>query len=427
MKHLTTKLLLILLPAFLGLQRSYAQFSIDAQLRNRFELRDGYQKLAAEGSNPAVLVSQRTRFSLSYGNDFLKLKLTPQDVRLWGDQATLSSSGVGDNPSLDLLEAYAELKLGKSGWISVGRQQLAYDSRRLLGDRNWNQNSIAYDALVLRLTLNNWNLHTGASWNTMTELLSENPYPTARIKSLNFIWLNRKFNDHLSLSLMHIASGITKTDTTSALNFRQTTGIYGEYKTKQFNAWANLYYQFGKNQKGNNVSAFLIDADASFKTEKLTTGIGLGYLSGNNKTIGTDETDKLFDPLYGNRHRYFGFIDYFRTFTSSTKQGGLADYYLWIDYRFTKKVSARNILHNFSLAQTNPGTPSDKRLGVENDLILKYKFSEWGDLESGYCFFLPTETLKVIQNVEKDKFSQFFYLQLTITPTIFNQTTASEK
>lgn len=427
MKHLTTKLLFVLLPTVVCLQQSFAQFSIDAQLRNRFELRDGYQKLAAEGSNPAALISQRTRFSLNYTNDFLKLKLTPQDVRLWGDQATLSASGVGDNPSLDLLEAYAEIKLGKSGWISVGRQQLSYDSRRLLGDRNWNQNGIAYDALVLKFAVDDWNLHAGASWNTMTELLSENPYPSARIKSLNFIWLNRKINDRLSLSLLHISSGMTKTDTTSALNFRHTTGIYGEYKTKQFNAWGNIYYQFGKNQKGNNVSAILIDADASYKIGKFTPGIGMGYLSGNKKVIGADEADNLFDPLYGNRHRYFGFIDYFRSFPTNTRQGGLADYYLWLDYRFTKKVSARNTLHSFSLAQTNPGTPSDKGLGVENNLIVKYKFSEWGELEGGYCFFLPTETLKVIQNVKNDKFSQFFYLQLTITPNIFKQNTDSQK
>jgi hypothetical protein len=411
----------------MGLQQSFAQLSIDAQLRNRFELRDGYQKLAAEVSNPVAFVSQRTRFSLSYTNDFLKLKLTPQDVRLWGDQAILSSSGVGDNPSLDLLEAYAEIKLGKSGWISVGRQQLSYDSRRLLGDRNWNQNGIAYDALVLKFARNDWNFHAGASWNTMTELLSENPYPSARIKSLNFIWLNRKINDRLSFSLMHISSGFTKTDTTSALNFRHTTGIYGEYKTKTFYAWANLYYQFGKNQKGNAVSAMLIDAEASFKIGKFTTGMGLGYLSGNKKNIGAGETDKLFDPLYGNRHRYFGFMDYFRSFASNTRQGGLADYFPWLDYRFSKKVSARNTFHRFSLAQTNPGTPPTKGLGVENDLIVKYKFSEWGELESGYCFFLPTETLRIIQNVKNDKFSQFIYLQLTLTPNIFKQHPTSEK
>ncbi|HPG33432.1 MAG: alginate export family protein [Lentimicrobium sp.] len=421
MKHFSVNLISIVLFTVLFVQHGNAQFSIDAQLRNRFELRDGYQKLAAAGSSPTALISQRTRLSFSFENNYLKIKLTPQDVRLWGDQTTLNSTGVGDNPSLDLLEAYAELKIGNAGWISAGRQQLVYDSRRLLGDRNWNQNGIAYDALVMKLNLSHWNLHTGIVWNTMAESLSENLYPSSRIKNLNFFWLNKKINDRLNLSLLHISSGITKTDTTSSLHFRHTTGFYAEYKTKQLNVWANAYYQYGRSQKGNHVSAYLIDADASYKTGEFTTGIGLGYLSGNNQTITTDKTDKLFDPLYGNRHRFFGFIDYFRTFTTHTKQGGLADYYLWLDYKFSKKTSIRNTLHSFALAQTNPATPNDKGLGVENDLILKYKFNEWGDLESGYCFFLPTQTLKTIQNVPDNKFSQFFYLQLTITPNIFKQ------
>lgn len=426
MKNYRLILLLLMACFTLFIPQSQAQFSVDAQLRSRFEIRDGYQKLAAEGSKPAFLISQRTRLSFTYETKFLKLRITPQDVRIWGDQAVMST-GVGDNPSLDLLEAYAEIGLCEAGKVAVGRQQLMYDNRRLLGDRNWNQNSIAYDALVFKFLINGWNLHAGASWNNLKDALTENYYPASRIKSLNYLWLNRKFNDKLSLSLLHISSGITKSDTTSPLNFRHTTGLYSEYKNKNLNAWGNAYYQYGKNQKGNHVSAFLFDADVSYSLGKFTPGIGLGYLSGNNKTIDSTATDRLFDNLYGNSHKFFGFIDYFRSFASNTNQGGLADYYLWLDYKFTKQISLRNITHYFALAQTNPGTPTDKELGFENDLILKYKFSDWGDLESGYCFYLPTESLKTIQKVPNDKFSRFFYVQLTLTPNLLKQVPTPDK
>jgi hypothetical protein len=73
------------------------------------------------------------------------------------------------------------------------------------------------------------------------------------------------------------------------------------------------------------------------------------------------------------------------------------------------------------LAKTNSTTPADKNLGYENDLILKYRFNEWAALEGGYLFFLPTESLKTIQGVTDDKFSQFLYLQLTLTPKLFEQ------
>lgn len=398
-----------------------AQFKVDAQLRNRLEFRDGYQKLAAKGSTPAGFISQRTRIIFSYETENLKLKITPQDVRIWGGDAVVNSTGVANNTNIGLFEGYAEVKLGGFGWVSAGRQQLKYDDEFILAARNWNQNGLSYDALVFKLKRSEWNLHFGGSWNTLKESSADILYPSNRIKSFNYFWLNRKFNDNFTASLLHVASGVTETDTTNTLNFRQTTGIYSDYKDNNLSVWGNVYYQYGKNQKGTNVDAFAINADASYKIGNLTPGIGFGYLSGNKKTGADQTTDNLFDVLYGARHKYFGFIDYFSSFASHTKQGGLADYYFYLDYKFSKTVSIRNISHYFQLAQTNPTTPTDKNLGYENDLVLKYKFNDWGALESGYMIFLPTESLKSIQGVTNDKFSQFFYLQLTITPALFKQ------
>ncbi|HPJ61657.1 alginate export family protein [Lentimicrobium sp.] len=408
-------------------QAAIAQFSVDAQLRARGEVRDGYQKINPEDASPAVLVSQRTRLAFTYEMPRLKLKIVPQDVRLWGDQAKLSATGVGDNPSLDLYEAYAELRISELLSISAGRQELIYDNGRMLGNRNWNQNGISYDALVLKYRRDGWKIDAGASWNTLSEASYGNLYPKARIKSLNYLWINKKVSEKLNLSFLHISSGYTKTDTTDPINFRHTSGFYGNYSGEALNFMGNAYYQYGKNRDGNKLNAMLIEAEISLKTGKLTPGAGISYLSGNDKTPGPDETDKLFDPLYGNRHGFNGAMDYFTNYPVQTRQGGLADYYLWLDYKFSKKVSVRNTVHFFNLAMTNPGTPDDKALGFENDLILKYRFSEWGNLESGYIFFNPTETLKEIQQTNSDNFNQFFYIQLTLTPNLFKQTNSPLK
>jgi hypothetical protein len=154
---------------------------------------------------------------------------------------------------------------------------------------------------------------------------------------------------------------------------------------------------------------------------KITPGAGLGYLSGNDKTLTNSSTDRLFDVLYGNRHTYFGYMDYFRSFASHTKQGGLSDFFLYLEYTFSKSIHLKNTGHYFQLAQSNPGTPENKNLGYENDLVMKYKFADWGTLEGGYLFFLPTESLKTIQSVQDAKYSQFVYLQLIITPVLFKQ------
>lgn len=416
---------LIHLAFFLSISvNSYSQFIIDAQLRNRFELRDGYRSLAIEGSTPTGLIWQRTRITFSYETETFRLKLTPQDVRLWGDESQRSSTGVfGDDASFELFEGCAELKFGNLGWLSVGRQSFKYDNQRILAARNWNNNGLTYDAILFKLKATDWNIHLGSTWNSLQEASSDNTYPSNRIKNLNFLWFNRKFSDNLSLSLLHIASGVTETDTTNTLHYKQTTGFYTTYVTDNLNLWGEAYYQYGKNNTGKDVRAFLFAADAGYKIGNLTPGIGITYLSGNGKTGADQTTDNLFDILYGARHRFYGYIDYFRNFASHTNQGGLADYYFYLDYKILKSVSIRNIGHIFRLAQTNPTTPDDKNLGYENDLVFKYNFSDWGILESGYSFYAPTEALEAIQGVDNAKFSQFLYVQLILTPTLFKQQT----
>ena len=407
--------------------KSNAQIKVDAQLRNRFEIRNGYKSLASQNAVPSVFISQRTRLNFSFTSDFLKLTIVPQDVRVWGDEQLSSSTGVyGDDASLTLFEGYAELKLAPLAWLSVGRQQLVYDNQRLLAARNWNQNGIAYDAVVLKLIKNDWNIHTGCTWNSLSETTSNNLYLPNRIKSMNFIWINHTLNENFKWSIMHISSGITKTDSTNIINFRHTTGFYTEYRKGNFNFWGDIYYQYGKNQLGTTINAFLTDANLSYKIENLLGGFNLSYLSGNTQTGNDQTTDHLFDVLYGARHRFFGMMDYFSSFATNTKQGGLTDYSPYVEYKFSKLTSISNTWHFFQLAQTNPLTPDNKNLGYENDLVLKYKFYNWGVLESGYAFFIPTESLKTMQKVTDNRYSQFFYLQLTIIPTLFNNNEPSK-
>ena len=397
-----------------------AQFKIDAHLRNRAEFCDGYKKLAAEDSKPVIYNTQRTRFTLSYETKNLKLKFTPQDVRIWGDEKTISFSGNnGDDASIDFYEAYAEIKLNHFSWLSVGRQELVFDNQSLFSNANWNHNGNSSDALIYKLDTAGWNLQVVGSWNTLTS--ANNLYSTTKYKSLNIFWLNRKFNDNLNASIIHTASGVTETDTTENIKFRQTTGFYVGYKKDNITASADAYYQYGKSQKDLPVSAIMFDVEFAYKIKFFTPSIGLSYLSGNSKA-GTDlTTDNLFDPLYRSRHGYFGGMDYFTKFSSETKQGGLDNTFIDLDFKLSNTLSIKNTFHYFLLAQTNANTPTEKFLGYENDLVCKYKFNDWGVFEAGYLFYIPSESLKTIQAVPNEKFSQFAYLQLTLTPNLFKQ------
>jgi hypothetical protein len=400
---------------------SKAQFSVEAQLRNRFEVRDGYQKLANKDATPAAFMSQRTRVGFVYNTDNFRFKFTPQDVRIWGDEQNATLAGVtGDNASLDMFEGYGEIKIGEDNWLSVGRQTLVYDNQWLLSARNWNQNGVSSDAVVLKINQFDWNIHLGGTWNTQKEASSDNIFPVDKYKTLNFLWANRKFSDNIKISLLHIASGQTETDTTNKIHFRQTSGIFGQMQFSNLTVVTNGYYQYGKNQAGKDVGAFLGFVDISYSINPLIFGLGANYLSGNKKVGADMTTDNLFDPIYTARHRYFGFIDYFRTFSSHTKQGGLSDIFTYVEYKPFKGFSIQNTGHLFHLAQTNSTTPNSKFLGYENDLVFKYKFADWGTAELGHAMFFPEKALKELQNVPENKFSQFLYIQLTLTPILYS-------
>jgi len=399
-----------------------AQLTIDAQYRNRFELRQGYQKLASEGQNAAAFISQRTRISFTYKTDGLLLKFAPQDVRIWGDEQHASNTGVfGDQASLDLFEAYAELQLGKRSSVTVGRQPLVYDNQRILAARNWNQYGLSYDAVLLKWEPTDWRLHFAGSWNASAESLADIHYDPDRIKTLLFVWAGYQKNENLKFSFSHQASGQTASDTENKLYFRQTPGLFTQVKFGNWKLTANGYYQFGRSNRDQKVDAFLVDVEAQSRFGKWTSGAGGSFLSGNKHTGDARTSDHLFDVLYGARHSFFGAMDYFRNFRSNTNDGGLSASYVFVDWKPSPKTSLKNTVWYFWLATTNEQTPDRKALGFENDLVVKHRFREWAEIEGGWLFSLPTDQLKAIQSVGRNQFSYFLYLQLNVSTRLFSE------
>ncbi|MFV0539613.1 MAG: hypothetical protein ACK5MZ_00040 [Aestuariibaculum sp.] len=72
----------------------FAQLTIDAELRPRFEYRHGYKSLFPDNAEPAAFVSQRTRLNTGFIKDKYSFYLSLQDVRVWGDAAQLSENSL---------------------------------------------------------------------------------------------------------------------------------------------------------------------------------------------------------------------------------------------------------------------------------------------------------------------------------------------
>lgn len=396
---------------------SFAQFETSAELRNRVEYRDGYKSPLLTTQDPNALMFQRLRLNLNYKHDKFTVYIAVQDTRVWGDDATISSTGTGDNPSMALYKAYGEYKLDTLTSFALGRQELKYDNQRMLGTRNWGNTGLSYDAFVFKTSFYGINLHVGATWNNTAEAYYNNYYQMARMKTHDFIWLNKTYKD-LNVSFMQMFTGVTKSDTSNTIYMKQTSGIFVKYKIKDFSVEGDYYYQWGKNNKSQKVAAMLGSLDMKYRIKCAEIGVGATYISGDNDV--TDKTDKTFDLLYGKRHGWYGGMDYFNTISKDTKNGGLIDGYGYLTFAINKSIKIRDYFHSFRLAETNTTTPTTGvNLGIENDLSAEFKFGKFITMEAGYMLLIPSESLNKIKNTVDAKLQSFGYVQLAVNTDVF--------
>lgn len=104
-----------LLIVCLSVFSTYAQtFETGLQLRPRFEYRNGYKTLLTEQEDAAAFISQRSRLNLNFQNNSLEMKLSLQNVRVWGDVPTMRTA---DNNGISLFEAYGQYKVNSRFYV----------------------------------------------------------------------------------------------------------------------------------------------------------------------------------------------------------------------------------------------------------------------------------------------------------------------
>lgn len=402
-----------------------AQFSLSAQLRTRTELRDGQGAPLPTGAKPALFTSQRTRFSAGYTGYRIKLGLTIQDVRVWGqDVSTINRFSTPENNGFMLHEAWAEILLtdtivkNKSLALKIGRQELVYDDSRLLGNLDWLQQGRRHDAAVLKYRSGTWNIHLGGAFNQNKENSSGTVYNTVppgaypantnagvAYKGLEFLHLNKQFGSS-SASFLFLADQFSKFHMDSlavkqwdaATYQRFTTGIYLNFRNR---LTAAAYYQGGENANGKTIKAALLSIAYQQPITKIFTA-----------EVGTDYTTEDFEPLYGTPHKFWGAMDYFYV-GSGFGNKGLQDYYLKAKLKTKLAVSAE--VHQFLSAVMN------KNFGTEADLNLVYNLTRTIAFEGGYSHFwsaawLTSPGVKNIANAQSN--SNWAYLSINIKPEL---------
>ncbi|BAV07606.1 Alginate export [Filimonas lacunae] len=427
----------------------HAQLNINAQLRTRTEFRNGQGAPLAHGADPAFFTSQRTRLGLLYNAYRIKLGLTVQDARVWGqDASTINRTTTADNNGLLLHEAWAEIQLtdtvvkNQAVYLKIGRQELVYDDQRLLGNLDWLQQARRHDAAVLKYETAAWKLHAGFAFNQNKENAAGTIYNSTPAgnnaggtnggtiyKSLQYLYAGRQWKTGSASFLFladqfnkfhydTVATTVSKVYDNGAWN-RMTTGVYFLNSFRHLTVSAGAYYQLGRNASGQKLEGGMANLLATYEVSKpFTIGAGFDYTSGGTTSSGKS---KAFDPLYGTPHKFWGLMDYFYA-ASAFGNTGLLDYYLKLKWKPNAKSVMTADVHQFASASAinNPAKPngSGKSYGQEVDLVYNYAITQQVTLEAGYSHFFTTPSLAYVKNVSNAKSgADWAYVMINIKPS----------
>ncbi len=404
---------LLLLCLFL-IQTASAQLTLDAQLRPRSEWRDGYRYLPQGDNSSAFFISQRSRLGLTYLDNYIKLRLSAQDVRVWGDEVQMAVQ-----PSLALHEAWAEVLLLKNNLsLRLGRQELVYNQHRLLGNVDWVQQARSHDAALLKLRLAGLEADLGGAFNQNKENMHGTLYTPANYKVLGFLWLQKKFTDKLSLSTLTITDGFQAEDGEKEVLYRYTYGFDLAYKPEKVQFQASLYGQSGKSQDRKSIEAYMGTLELSYHAKPLLISLGTEYLSGGEE----ENQIHTFNTLYATNHKFYGYMDYFLNIPNDTRGGGLHDSYLKAFYQLNQESTLDLHYHLFALAANL--SPSEtltanngKYLGSELDTSYGYRVSEFVKLSCGYSILAADKNMEALRGGKAAGLNSWGWLMINIHPS----------
>ncbi len=395
-----------------------AQVRVDAELRPRFEYRQGFGTLFPDNTDAAAFVSQRTRLNAGYTDDKLDFYLSLQDIRVWGDVPQLN---VADRNGFGVHEAWGELRFAPDFALKLGRQVLSYDDQRILGGVDWAQQARSHDVALMKFEMKRFAAHFGAGFNQDGESLTGTTLTTNTYKAMQYIWLHKDWKN-FQASLLFLNNGRQFIDTVNEINnetrYSQTLGTHMNYGINNLSLMGNFYYQTGKDVSDNSLSAYLLALEASYKVQPNWTLILGGELQSGNENGATANGDnKAFTPLYGTNHKFNGLMDYFYV-GNHANTVGLVDLYLGTTVKTGEKTGVDLRLHHFKAAADLIGE-SSKQLGMEADLVFNYNFSPIINIKAGYSQLFPSEGMKILKNNFDDNTSYWGWAMVTIKPILF--------
>ncbi|PWA04673.1 hypothetical protein DB895_10410 [Flavobacterium psychrotolerans] len=407
-----------------GLSSYGQEFDANIQLRPRYEYRNGFKTLLKDNDLPTSFISQRSRINFNFKQEKLKVKLTLQNVRTWGDVATKTTA---DKNGIGLFEAYAQYDFNAKWSARIGRQVISYDNQRIFGEIDWAQEGQSHDAAVFSYHPTNHQLDFGIASNANAEnLLEPATAYTTNYKQMQFAWYHTQFGK-LGMSLLVLNTGYQYAKTSTELNIAnsQTYGTFLTYKTGKWDTNLGLYGQSGKKINAvstdtNTLNAYYAGLNLGYAVNpNFKATLGYELLSGKNQND-TSSDNKSFTPIFGTNHGFNGYMDYFYV-GNHLNSVGLQDVFLKLNYTHNKwQFNLMPHLFSAPAKVYKAGNKLSGNLGTELDFTTSYAVQKDITFTAGYSQMFASSTLKFLKGgINNSYTNNWVFVMVSINPRIF--------
>lgn len=419
------KLLRIFVVLFLlSLNPIFAQgiFQVSGDLRARSEYRHGFQSPIMETQKPGFFIDQRSRLIFDYSQSKFIVKLSVQDIRVWGNQPQLVRN---DGALTALHEGWGQVFFTDAFSLKVGRQEINLDDQRIFGAVDWQMAARAHDAAMLKYKQGTLEVQAVVAYNQDGVQNTSTFYTVANnYKAMQYLWAHKDFNS-FNVSFLFLNNGRQGgTPDSYRTYYSQTVGPRIGFANDKIRTYLTYYGQFGREADATtDIDAHYLAFDMAYKlSPQWTVTPGFEYLSGNDQND-MDNVNQAFAPFYGTNHKFNGLMDYFYV-GNHFSSVGLTDIYTMLDYR-RKRFSGSLRVHYFR-SPGNVLSPADllhkmdRQLGVESDLVLQYRFSDQVTFDAGYSRLFPTQTLIALKGTgSTSEGQQWAWFMISFKPVFY--------
>ncbi len=357
---------------------SYGQFTLDGEIRPRFEYRHGYKTVADSAQDAAAFVEQRMRLNFGYKTEGYIFRVSLQDVHVWGSQPQLINTTAKQNDDgtyLSIHEAWGQALISENFSLKFGRQEIVLDDHRIFGHVGWTAQARSHDAAILKFKKDKFKADFAVAYNQDKAALANTIAGKGSYKAFQYLWLHNGFGENFGASVLFLNNGKEQLDSTRFSNqpvkavykdnYSQTIGTRLTYKKNKLAVNGSVYFQTGRHgdrtqvfsdvegEYNKEIEGLNYGVEFSYKiTDKITAGAGYEYLSGNSQidtSASYKRTNHAFTPFYGTNHKFNGLMDYFYV-GNHIGSVGLQDIYVKAKYKGEKFWIAATA-HIFSSAE----------------------------------------------------------------------------